>query len=136
MRAKTFRKRTMTTAEDTIERARPFVLALVQREERNSGSRMAAYERVASLVGVNSSWLRKLLGRQPGIVLAAHELINIASAYRSLCERIEVEAERERRLAAALREKADALLESDLGMVASTDGTTSDGASSRLGTET
>jgi hypothetical protein len=136
MRAKTFRKRTMTTAEDTIEKARPFVLALVQREERNSGSRMAAYERVASLVGVNPSWLRKLLGRQPGIVLAAHELINISSAYRSLCERIEAEAERERRLAAVMRKQADEILEGDLGMVVGEAPTTSNGASSGIGTET
>lgn len=100
------------TGADTLNHARPFAAALVDREERRTGSRMTAYEIVASTVGVSSSWLRKLLGRQPGLIVEAHEFLNIAHAYRSLCERIEAEAQRERALAAALREKADAALAS------------------------
>lgn len=110
--------RTMMTAADALSYARPFAAALVERDERTAGSRMAAYEMVAQRIGVSPSWLRKLVGRQPGLVVEAHEYLNIAAAYRRLCERVEAEAERERALAAALREKADAALASAPGMVA------------------
>ncbi len=112
------RKRTMITATDTIEQARPFAAALVEREERRSGSRMVAYENVASTVGTSSSWLRKFIGRQPDTAVAAHVYLNIISAYRSLCERVEAAAERERHMAAELREKADAAVKGASGVVA------------------
>ena len=103
MRTDVDRKRTMITAADGIDRARPFAAALVEREERRSGSRMSAYAAVARTVGVSESWLRKLLGRQP-VVVAVHEYINLASAYVASCERIEAEADRQRRIAAAAAE--------------------------------
>jgi hypothetical protein len=104
----------MTTATETMEMARPLAAALVERMERQFGSRMAAYERVASVVGVSPSWLRKLLGRQPGLTLEAHEFFNIASAYRSLCARIEGEAEREKRRYLELGREAHAAVEGAL----------------------
>jgi tellurite resistance protein len=111
MRTKHARKRTMMTSSDTLESVRPFANALVERAERQTGSRMAAYEMVASTVGVTSTWLRKFLGRQPGLVVEYHEGLNIIAAYRALCERIEAEAEHERKMLAALRGKADAALD-------------------------
>ncbi len=80
---------------------------------------MSAYSVVANSLGVSESWLRKLIGRQP-VVVAAHEYLNLAALYVRLCERIEAEAEHERRRAAALREAAHAALESHRGVVAST----------------
>ena len=110
-------KRTMiVSATDMQDRARPFARALIEHQERRTGSRMATYEGVASWVGVSSSWLRKLIGRQP-VDLGAHQFHNLASVYRSLCERIEAERDHERALAAALRGKADEAISSTLGMV-------------------
>lgn len=103
------------SATDMQERARPFARALVEHQERRTGSRMAAYEGVASWVGVSSSWLRKLIGRQ-NVDLGAHEFFNLASVYRSVCERIEADAQHQRALAAALRGKADEAMGSGLGV--------------------
>jgi hypothetical protein len=111
---KTGQRWPMLTASCAVERARPLVAALVDRDERHSGSRMAAYERVAGTVGVSSRWVRRLLSRQLSEI-AAHEYLNICRAYRSLCERIEAEAEHERRVAVALRRDADEALASALG---------------------
>jgi hypothetical protein len=108
----------MLSAADLTEQTRPFVVGLVEREVRHTGSRMAAYDRVASMVGVSASWLRKLTGRRP-VTIEAHEYINLARAYRALCERIEREAETERQRAITLREKINAALESDCGLVES-----------------
>ena len=91
-RTKTDRNRAMLSATDAINEIRPIARALVEREERSTNSRMAAYERVASRVGASSSWLRKLVGRQE-VALAAHTYENIKQAYRRACERIEHEAE-------------------------------------------
>lgn len=101
-----------------LNRARPFAAGLVEREERRTGSRMAAYERVSEMVGVSGSWLRKLLGRHDGLMMEAHEFLNIAAAYRRVCERIEAERDREREMFLALRGDADAALESTGGLVA------------------
>lgn len=121
--------RPMLTAPQTAEQARPFAAELVARVERQTGSRMAAYERVASTVGVSARWLRKLIGRQP-IELAAHEYLNIVAAYRSLCERIEAEAELERARAAALRRQADEALRGAMAPLAGVAGPPESGARS------
>lgn len=115
MRAKIARIRTMMTAADTLDRARPFAAAMVEREERRTGSRMSAYEIVGQSVGVTASWLRKLIGRQP-LVVEHHEFLNLAAAYRRICERVEAEAEIERRKLAVLRGQADAALEGIVGV--------------------
>ena len=107
----------MMTAADTAEQARPFVVAIVDGAERRSGSRMAAYDTAARSIGVTASWIRKLIGRQP-LTIEHHEFMNIALAYRTLCERIEAEAERERQTLAALKGRADAALEGGAGLVA------------------
>lgn len=100
------------TAEDLLSRARPLASALIEHKKRETGSKMTAYERVAARIGGSPSWLRKLLGRQPNVDLAAHQYLNILALYRKLCERIEAEAENERRKLEALWNHADAFLDS------------------------
>jgi hypothetical protein len=100
-RAKNDRSRTMLGPADAINEVRPIARALVEREERSLHSRMAAYERVASRVGASSSWLRKLIGRQD-VSLAAHTYQNLKLAYARACERLEAEAEAEKRAFMAL----------------------------------
>ena len=100
-RAKNDRSRTMIGPADAINEIRPIARALVEREERTTHSRMAAYERVASRVGASSSWLRKLIGRQD-VSLAAHTYQNMKLAYARACERLEAEAEAEKRAFLAL----------------------------------
>ena len=100
-RSKNDRSRTMIGPADAINEIRPIARALVEREERTTHSRMAAYERVASRVGASSSWLRKLIGRQD-VSLAAHTYQNMKLAYARTCERLEAEAEAEKRAFLAL----------------------------------
>ena len=104
----------LLTAEELLFRVRPLASALIDHKRRETGSKMTAYERVASSVGGSASWLRKLLGRQPNVDLAAHQYMNIVALYRKLCERIEAEAENERRKLEALMDHADAFLDSPL----------------------
>jgi len=113
------RNRTMLSPTDTIDEIRPIARALVEREERNTRSRMLAYDRVASRVGASSSWLRKLVGRHD-VALASHTYQNLKLAYARACERLEAEAEAEKRAFMALGGKdatsegmgAEGLLES------------------------
>lgn len=104
----------MQTADSVLNKLRPLAAMLVKHKQFETGSKMQAYERVASKVGASSSWLRKLIGRQPNVDVAAHQYLNILSLYRKLCERIEAKAEEERRKLEALMGHADAFLESDL----------------------
>jgi hypothetical protein len=66
--------------------------ALVEREERRTGSRTLAYEIVAQTVGSSSSWVRKFLAKseevkEPRITLFQ----NIRASYENLCSRVEQE---------------------------------------------
>jgi len=66
--------------------------ALVEREERRTGSRTVAYEIVAQSVGASSSWIRKFLAKseevkEPRITLFE----NIRANYEALCNRVEQE---------------------------------------------
>lgn len=66
--------------------------ALVEREERRTGSRTLAYEIVAQSVGASSSWVRKFLSKseevkEPRITLFQ----NIRASYENLCSRVEQE---------------------------------------------
>jgi hypothetical protein len=107
----------IVTADDMEERARPVARALVEHHEQLTGSRMAAYEGVAGWIGVSSSWLRKLIGRQDHIALHAHEYSNLVSVYRSVCERIEKAGRHEQAKAALIRGvTTDAIVASHLGM--------------------
>ena len=82
----------MTTAAITsLTRARAY--ALVERAERQTGSRMAAYEMVAQTVGVSSSWLRRLIKGYEETEPRASLFENIRVNYESLCSRVEQENE-------------------------------------------
>lgn len=116
MRPNAGRKRTMLTEADTLEQTRPLVAAMVERATRRAGSRMAAYHDVGRDIGRAAEWVRKLVGRRR-VVVELHDFLNIAAAYRRLCERIEAEAERERMRVLALRGEVDAVLESACPLV-------------------
>jgi hypothetical protein len=98
----------LRTAADFAEEARGYAVVLVDQEKARTGSRMTAYSSVAAAVGVSSRWLRKLVGRQPGVDLGAHEHWNIKAAYDAICERVEASAAIKRERAAALRRILDA----------------------------
>lgn len=83
----------MITTAAVTDLTRSRAHALVERAERKTGSRMAAYASVAHAVGVSPGWLRKLVrgyeAKEPRA--AAYE--NIRRHYQALCERIERENE-------------------------------------------
>lgn len=96
------------TAAMALDRARAKACALVTYAERSTGSKMNAYGWVARQIGVSSSWVRKLIGRQAGLELEAHEYLNLATLYARTCERLERDAQSERRAWLALIGDSDA----------------------------
>jgi len=66
--------------------------ALVDREERRTGSRMVAYEIVAQTIGASASWVRAFLGKSEGVKEPRITLFqNIRASYENLCSRVEQE---------------------------------------------
>lgn len=66
--------------------------ALVEREERRTGSRMVAYEVVAQTIGASSSWVRAFLGKSEAVKEPRITLFqNIRASYENLCSRVEQE---------------------------------------------
>ena len=65
---------------------------LVRREEQRTRSRVAAYDNIADIIGMSSSWLQKFL-RDSGEVgpPSGLPLQRFRAAYDSICERIEQE---------------------------------------------
>jgi hypothetical protein len=92
----------------TADFTRNVANALVERAERQTGSRMAAYEMVAQTVGTSSSWLRKFIkgqeAKEPGWTTGW----NILDQYSRICDRVEAEIETERAKILALKEQIDA----------------------------
>lgn len=92
--------------------SRNAAVALVEREERRTGSRMLAYEIVAQTVGTSAEWIRKFVrgeeAKEPRLTLG----FNIMTVYRQVCERVERAAESEHQL----KEEIDAALKS-IGVV-------------------
>lgn len=107
------RKRTMN-ALDTLNDARPVLRGLVQRAERTTGSRMAAYELVARDLKASASWLRKAIGNQP-VAFPAHVYRNMVAAYDAASARMEAEAKIERERFLALGRNADAVAKGVVG---------------------
>ncbi|PDT71714.1 hypothetical protein CO683_00715 [Bradyrhizobium ottawaense] len=84
--------------------------ALVEREERRTGSRMVAYEVVAQTIGASSSWVRAFLGKSEGVKEPRITLFqNIRASYENLCSRVEQENRDDERRLALIREKIDAV---------------------------
>ncbi|WP_129610025.1 MULTISPECIES: hypothetical protein [Rhodoplanes] len=121
MLAKIVRKRTtdMSAAADVLDTTRAMTAELVRRAERETGSRMSAYGRVATTVGVSASWVRKFVAGDPGAKRVSFVAgLAIVNQYRRLCERIEAEAEVERQRAEALMEQMNAATSGALDVVA------------------
>lgn len=96
-----------STPMNVAEISRSATIALVRREERNTGSRMVAYDRVSQMVGMSSEWVRAFAAgrlKEPGLTVG----FNLMMIYRNVCERVEKAAEQER----IIREQIDAALAS------------------------
>jgi hypothetical protein len=82
--------------------------ALVERAERQTGSRMAAYEQVAQTVGTSAEWLRKFINcseaKEPNWTVGW----NLLDQYNRICARVEQELETERSRTQALKREIDA----------------------------
>ena len=86
--------------------------ALVDREERRTGSRTLAYEIVAQSVGSSSSWVRKFLAKseevkEPRITLFQ----NIRASYENLCNRVEQENRNDEQRLMLIKGDIDAVTE-------------------------
>lgn len=86
--------------------------ALVEREERRTGSRTVAYEIVAQTIGSSSSWIRKFLAKseevkEPRITLFQ----NIRANYENLCSRVEQENREDERRLMLIKGEIDAVVE-------------------------
>lgn len=108
----------MTDATQIVDQARFAAVELVRREERLTGSRMAAYDRVGSMVGASAGWVRKFIGRNPDVRPDLIVGFNLLQMYDRVCTRVEQEADNERSRAAALRAEHNEAVESALAMVA------------------
>ncbi|MET4210501.1 hypothetical protein [Bradyrhizobium sp. LA2.1] len=85
------RKKAMSAAALTSI-TRSALGALVEREERRTGSRMVAYEVVAQTIGASSAWVRAFLGKSEGVKEPRITLFqNIRASYENLCSRVEQE---------------------------------------------
>ena len=92
--------------------------ALVDREERRTGSRDLAFESVGQTVGASASWVKKFVSKsaevkEPRITL----FLNIKAAYEKVCARVEQEHRLEEARAAALRVQLNASVEGFVEMV-------------------
>lgn len=74
--------------------------ALVEHEERRTGSRMVAYGSVGKTIGASASWVRAFLAKSEGVKEPRITLFqNIRASYENLCSRVEQQnREDERRL--------------------------------------
>ena len=125
MKSKSVRKSPMSTVV-TAAFTRSVANALVERAERQTGSRMAAYEMVAATVGTSASWLRKFIKghevKEPGWTTGW----NILDQYSRICDRVEAEIETERTKILALKGQIDATASTIDRMVASSSRTSAD----------
>lgn len=95
----------MPSASEVMNNTRGFVAALVEREERISGSRMVAYENVAAQLGKSATWVRRIFKGYPDAMPDFVTGLNIVSLYDRICSRVELEAANERATMAALRDQ-------------------------------
>ena len=109
----------MSNAAITSALTRSAANALVERAERQTGSRMAAYEMVASTVGTSSDWLRKFINgseaKEPKWTVGW----NLLDQYNRVCNRVEQEIEIERLQLQTLKREIDAATSSVDRMVES-----------------
>jgi hypothetical protein len=109
--AKFARKKEMSAAALT-SLTRSALGALVEYEERRSGSRMIAYGIVAKKIGVSSSWIRAFLGRSEGVKEPRITLFqNIRASYENLCRRVEQENREDEHRLRLIKGEIDAVTE-------------------------
>lgn len=86
--------------------------ALVEREERRTGSRTRAYENVGRSVGISSSWVRKFLAKSEEVKEPRISLFqNIRASYEILCSRVELENRADELRLKAIKGEIDAVIE-------------------------
>lgn len=102
------RKSPMSNAAIVSGLTRSAAHALVERAERQTGSRMAAYAQVAQTVGTSAEWLRKFIrgneAKTPNWTVGW----NLLDQYNRICARVEQELETERSRTQALKRDIDA----------------------------
>jgi hypothetical protein len=99
----------MSIAATTPRAAAQF---LVERAERQSGSRMVAYEMVAQTVGTSADWIRKFVNGNGSEAKEPKWTVGwnlIEHCNRVLCTRVEQEIDKERCKAEALKREIDAV---------------------------
>ncbi len=102
----------MITSATITSLTRSRAAALVERAERQSGSRMTAYEMVANAVGVSPGWLRKLIKGYEAKEPRATIFENIRVNYEAFCNRVEQENEIDEARLRLLAGKPNATVES------------------------
>lgn len=99
----------MSSAATASALTRSVAHSLVERAERQTGSRMAAYEMVAQTVGATPQWLRKFINgseaKEPKWTVGW----NLIDQYNRICNRVEQEIETERCLIQTLKREIDAV---------------------------
>ncbi len=90
--------------------------ALVDREERRTGSRMMAYETVAQTVGTSSEWLRKFIQRHEGKEPKLTVGFKLLAFYSQICVRVEHVRDEE----IELKREIDAAIQSISGVAKGT----------------
>jgi hypothetical protein len=105
------RKKAMSAAALTSI-TRSALGALVEREERRTGSRMVAYEVVAQTIGASSAWVRAFLGKSEGVKEPRITLFqNIRASYENLCSRVEQENRTDELRLKLIKGEIDAVVE-------------------------
>ncbi len=99
----------MSSAAVTSALTRSAAQSLVERAERQSGSRMAAYEIVAQTVGTSSDWLRKFIRGKEAKTPDWTVGWNLLDHYNRICTRVEQEIETERSKIQTLKREIDAV---------------------------
>ena len=105
-KTESFRANRRPSASDFV---RPMLDEMVTAQETAVGGRMEAYQVVGRWLGVEGTWVRRLLGRQK-VGVSGDRLLAITAAYRRHCERVERRAAESRAATARRWEEIDALL--------------------------
>jgi len=97
----------MTDVSAILNNTRSAASFLVDREERSTGSRMLAYEKVGRAIGASASWVRKFLGNQEcGLSYAVG--IKIVQQFEGLQSRVDEDNRERAERAATLRHEIHA----------------------------
>lgn len=105
-KAESFRAKPRRDAREVV---RPLLDEMVSHQEAVVGGRMEAYQVVGRWLGVEGTWVRRLLGRQK-VGVSGDRLLAIVAAYRAHCARVEARAAATRAATARRWEEIDALV--------------------------